>query len=140
MLTPLIGEPLTRDVQFLVGSNYNIILAQLRADAPQLEIYFACGAELSEEHPEMTRLELFHQADENMYQNKQQWYAEKKAREAQTAKGLRRNPQPQNMDPHDGYTGQNRGTCAICRIRVLFCILTPTGIRDKIKRVSPEFY
>ena len=45
---------------------------------PEVEIYFACGDAISEEHPEMTRLELFHLADENMYRKKQQWYAEKK--------------------------------------------------------------
>lgn len=46
---------------------------------PEVKIYFAVGEAMSEEHPEMTRQELFSLADENMYRNKQRWYADKKA-------------------------------------------------------------
>lgn len=48
---------------------------------PEVKIYFAMGEALSEEHPEMSRPELFRLADEIMYRSKQLWYAEKKTRE-----------------------------------------------------------
>ena len=44
-------------------------------DNPHLPISFAVGSALSAEHPGLTRTELFKLADENMYQNKQAWYA-----------------------------------------------------------------
>lgn len=49
---------------------------------PEVELYFAIGDAFSEEHPDKTRNELFKLADENMYRCKQQWYQEKKKREA----------------------------------------------------------
>lgn len=46
---------------------------------PNLPIYFAVGAALSDEHPKLSRSELFHRADEEMYRNKQLWYTQKRA-------------------------------------------------------------
>lgn len=43
-LTPLIADLLSRDVEFLIGSNYNIVLAQLRNDTPQLILSMMCIA------------------------------------------------------------------------------------------------
>ncbi len=48
---------------------------------PEVELYFAAGDVLSEEHPGMTRSELARLADERMYQNKQRWYEEKRKKE-----------------------------------------------------------
>lgn len=45
------------------------------ADHPELPIHFAVGAALSSEHPGLSRTELFHLADEQMYGDKQAWYA-----------------------------------------------------------------
>ena len=42
VLTPLIPDILPKKVEFLIGSNYNIILAQLRDDAPQLIMAIMC--------------------------------------------------------------------------------------------------
>ena len=42
---------------------------------PELPIHFALGAALSSENPGIARTELFRLADEEMYRNKQQWYA-----------------------------------------------------------------
>lgn len=47
------------------------------AECPQLPIHYAAGAALSAEHPGCSHTELFHLADEEMYRNKQQWYAQK---------------------------------------------------------------
>lgn len=44
VLTPLITEIIPKDVEFLVGSNYNIVLGQLRKDAPQLILAIMCIA------------------------------------------------------------------------------------------------
>ena len=44
---------------------------------PELPIHFAVGAALSAEHPGTSRTELFRLADEDMYRNKQLWYAQK---------------------------------------------------------------
>lgn len=44
---------------------------------PELPVHFALGAALSAEHPGLSRTELFHLADEEMYRNKQHWYTEK---------------------------------------------------------------
>lgn len=44
VLTPLITEIIPKDVEFLVGSNYNIVLGQLRKDAPQLILAMMCIA------------------------------------------------------------------------------------------------
>lgn len=41
---------------------------------PELPIHFAVGAALSSEHPEASRNDLFHMADEEMYRNKKSWY------------------------------------------------------------------
>ena len=49
---------------------------------PEVEISFSCGEATSEAYPDKTRQELFRMADENMYRKKQQWYEEKKLREA----------------------------------------------------------
>lgn len=46
---------------------------------PEVKLYFAMGEALSEEHPELSRQELFQIADENMYKSKQKFYADKKA-------------------------------------------------------------
>lgn len=52
------------------GEAYNV-------DYPNLPIHFAVGAALSAEHPDISRTELFRLADEDMYRNKQLWYAQK---------------------------------------------------------------
>lgn len=44
VLTPLITEIIPKEVEFLVGSNYNIVLGQLRNDAPQLILAMMCIA------------------------------------------------------------------------------------------------
>ena len=49
---------------------------------PEVKLFFAIGSALSEENPDMTPAELFQKADEKMYWNKQQWYLEKRTREA----------------------------------------------------------
>lgn len=43
-LTPLITEIMPKKVEFLIGSNYNIVIAQLRNDAPQLILSVMCIA------------------------------------------------------------------------------------------------
>lgn len=45
---------------------------------PEVELYFAMGAVLAEEHPGMSCSEMARLADERMYHNKQAWYQEKK--------------------------------------------------------------
>ena len=45
------------------------------ADHPELPIHFAVGAALSAEYPGTSRTDLFRLADEDMYRNKQEWYA-----------------------------------------------------------------
>lgn len=45
------------------------------ADHPELPIHFAVGSAISSEHPGISRSELFRLADEDMYRNKQLWYA-----------------------------------------------------------------
>lgn len=52
---------------FLEGKEYN-------EEYPELPVYFAVGAVLSSEHPELSRQELFQLADEKMYHNKKKWY------------------------------------------------------------------
>lgn len=44
VLTPLIADMLPTDMEFLIGSNYNIVLAQLRNDSPQLILAMMCVA------------------------------------------------------------------------------------------------
>jgi hypothetical protein len=44
VLTPLIAEIIPKEVEFLVGSNYNIVLGQLRNDTPQLILAMLCIA------------------------------------------------------------------------------------------------
>ena len=51
---------------------------EYNATDPEVKLYYAIGEALWEEHPEMSRMDLFRLADENMYRNKQQWYAERK--------------------------------------------------------------
>ena len=41
-LTPLVPETMHKEVEFLVGSDYNILLGQLRMDAPQLILSIMC--------------------------------------------------------------------------------------------------
>lgn len=50
---------------------------------PEVQLYFAMGEAMSEDHPEMSWPELFRLADENMYHNKQEWYAQKEQCEAE---------------------------------------------------------
>lgn len=47
------------------------------ATEPAARISFAMGAILAEEHPGMSRSDLFHLADDQMYSNKRKWYAGK---------------------------------------------------------------
>ena len=51
---------------------------EYNATDPEVKLYYAIGEALWEEHPEISRMDLFRLADENMYRNKQQWYAERK--------------------------------------------------------------
>ena len=43
-LTPLVAETMHKDVEFLIGSDYNIVLGQLRADTLQLILGILCIA------------------------------------------------------------------------------------------------
>ncbi len=43
-LTPLVAETVHKDVEFLIGSDYNIVLGQLRADTLQLILGILCIA------------------------------------------------------------------------------------------------
>jgi diguanylate cyclase (GGDEF)-like protein len=47
------------------------------ATEPAARISFAMGAILAEEHPGMSRSDLFRLADDQMYSNKRKWYAGK---------------------------------------------------------------
>ena len=47
-------------------------------DHPELPIRYSIGAALSSDHPGISRSELFRLADEDMYHNKQLWYANNK--------------------------------------------------------------
>ena len=58
------------DALYAAAGSYN-------ADHPELPIHFSVGAALSTEHPGISRNELFHLADKQMYRNKQHWYARK---------------------------------------------------------------
>jgi len=49
------------------------------ADNPHLPIHFAVGVALSSEYSNISRIDLFRKADENMYRNKQIWYEQKRA-------------------------------------------------------------
>lgn len=57
---------------FLATQDYN----EQNQDLP---IHFALGAALSAEHPGLSRSDLFHLADEEMYRNKQLWYRQKQS-------------------------------------------------------------
>lgn len=72
LLTGINREELDHQIGALLaaGESYN-------ADHPELPIHFALGAALSAEHPGISRDELFRLADEDMYRNKQRWYARK---------------------------------------------------------------
>lgn len=72
LLTGLDRKQLDHWVEALFASaeSYN-------ADHPELPIHFSVGDALSSEHPGISRDELFHLADEQMYRNKQHWYARK---------------------------------------------------------------
>ena len=52
---------------FSEGEKYN-------AEHTDIPLHFAVGAALSSEHPGASRQDLFHLADEEMYQNKKEWY------------------------------------------------------------------
>ncbi len=49
------------------------------SENPDLPVHFAVGTALSAEHPGISRTDLFHLADEDMYRSKQLWYAQKHA-------------------------------------------------------------
>lgn len=61
--------------------NYTEALLRAAADynstEPVAKLSFAMGEILAEEHPGISRSELFHLADEQMYYNKRKWYADK---------------------------------------------------------------
>lgn len=71
----------------LTGINRTQLDAQIRKlfsaakryneENPELPVYFALGTALSEEHPGISRTELFRLADEEMYRSKQLWYRQK---------------------------------------------------------------
>ena len=44
----------------------------------ELPIHFAVGGALSSEHPDISRSDLFGLADEEMYRDKQAWYAHRR--------------------------------------------------------------
>jgi hypothetical protein len=44
--------------------------------APTTLIYYAAGFALSTEHPELSLRQLLAEADSQMYQDKNRWYAE----------------------------------------------------------------
>ena len=70
LLTGVNRERLEQHMQMLFaeGEQYNL-------EHPELPVHFAVGAALSLEHPGVSRTQLFHLADEDMYRNKQLWYA-----------------------------------------------------------------
>lgn len=70
LLTGVNRERLDQHLQmlFVEAEQYNL-------DHPELPVHFAVGAALSTEHPGLSQNRLFQQADEEMYRNKQQWYA-----------------------------------------------------------------
>lgn len=70
MLTGVHREQLDTYVQALFSA-----AEENNASDSTVPVSFAIGSSLSTEHPNLTRLELFKLADENMYQNKQAWYA-----------------------------------------------------------------
>lgn len=74
LLTEVNREQLDQQTDRIVsaGKKYN-------NEHPELPIYFAVGAVLSSEHPGMSKSELFQLADEEMYRNKQRWYAQRDA-------------------------------------------------------------
>ena len=53
---------------FAAADSYN-------TEHPELPIHFSVGTALSSEHSGISRSELFRLADEDMYRNKQSWYA-----------------------------------------------------------------
>lgn len=70
LLSGVNRELLDQHIQMLFaeGERYNL-------DHPELPVHFAVGAALSSEHPGLSRDLLFRLADEEMYRNKQLWYA-----------------------------------------------------------------
>ena len=54
----------------------HLAMDSYNADHPEFPIHFAVGSALSAEHPGISRTELFRLADEEMYRNKQTWYAQ----------------------------------------------------------------
>jgi len=59
------------DVLLTTSHTYN-------SEHPELPIHFAIGASLSSEHLNASRADLFRLADEEMYRNKQAWYAHRR--------------------------------------------------------------
>ena len=76
LLTGVSRELLDQHLQVLFanGESYNL-------DHPELPVHFAVGTALSSEHPGLSKAQLFQQADEDMYRNKQLWYANKRAKQ-----------------------------------------------------------
>ena len=74
LLTGVNRELLEQHMQvlFAAGERYN-------QDHPELPVYFAVGSALSSENPGLSRNQLFQLADEDMYRNKQLWYANNQA-------------------------------------------------------------
>lgn len=70
LLTGVNRELLDQHMQvlFAKGETYNL-------EHPELPVHFAAGTALSSAHPGLSRTQLFHLADEDMYRNKQLWYA-----------------------------------------------------------------
>ena len=70
LLSNATKEKLERHIASLLsaGETYN-------HDHPELPIHFAVGSALSSEHTGIARADLFQLADEDMYRNKQAWYA-----------------------------------------------------------------
>ncbi|MBE6665746.1 MAG: GGDEF domain-containing protein [Ruminococcaceae bacterium] len=70
LLTDVNRERLDLEIRniFAESEKYN-------AENPDLPIHFAIGAALSSEHPDCSRMKLFHLADQEMYRNKKEWYS-----------------------------------------------------------------
>jgi len=65
---------ITREQLDLYIHNLHLATEAYNQAHPELPIHFALGSSLSSAHPTLTRVELFHLADEEMYRNKQKWY------------------------------------------------------------------
>lgn len=72
MLTGIGREELEWYTQELQNS-----VSEYNKENNTIPIYYAIGSALSTEHPELSRTALFQLADERMYRDKQNWYANK---------------------------------------------------------------